>query len=434
MADLLGFNAIIMATLFVFILAKKVPAISVLLIVALLIRIFWSLFNYYIGGLPDSGNDAAYFELLAWTWSQGDFSTVFSRMNLASYIDPNLDFAYEIKHAYVLSWVLSLLYNLTDRSLLMLQTVSVMFGMGSIYLGWKLSAEIWSEEAAVKSAWVMALFPSWVLYSVLTMREVYVYFFMLYGLIGVVKWVKFNKLRYLVRAIVGFFVATLFHGAMFLGLAVFFVFVFYRNIIALFRSQKNYKQWVIPLIILIGFIVGVVVFFQAEINIPYINHLDDKSLQKILNRTSFTSYGGSEFPSWIIPHDLWELVWKTPIRVLYFLFSPFPWDISKPSHIIGFIDAVIYFILFSILWKNREFLFKNQSAKILATMLALYILAFSMGIGNSGTALRHRAKMFPIIVVLAAPFLPVITFRKDKSIRRKDVDELFENKLRVKNK
>lgn len=423
-----------MATLFVFTLAKKVPAITILLLVAFSMRIFWSLFNYYFGGLPDSGDDAAYFELLAWKWSQSDFSTVFTRLQIASYFDPNLDYAYEVKHAYVLSWIFSLLYYLTDRSLLMLQTVSVILGIGSIYLGWKLSAEIWSEEAAVKSAWVMALFPSWVLYSVLTMREVYIYFFMLYGLIGVVRWVKFDKLRYLVRATVGFSVATIFHGAMFLGLFVFYGFVLYRNLIALLKSKNTLNQWIISSIIMVGGIIILVIFFQSEINIPYINSLDDKALQKILNRANFTSFGSSQFPEWIIPHNLWELVWKMPIRVFYFLFSPFPWDFEKTSHLVGFIDAVIYFILFSLLWKNRKFLFKNQSAKILASILALYILAFSMGIGNSGTALRHRAKMFPIIVVLAAPFLPVIVFRKDQSIRRKDVDELFENKLRLKNK
>jgi hypothetical protein len=77
MADLLGILSILVAILFVFALAKRVPAISQLLIFALTARILLSLFNVYIGGLPDSDSDAVTFERYAWIWSQGDFGDVF---------------------------------------------------------------------------------------------------------------------------------------------------------------------------------------------------------------------------------------------------------------------------------------------------------------------------------------------------------------------
>ena len=40
-----------------------------------------------------------------------------------------------------------------------------------------------------------------------------------------------------------------------------------------------------------------------------------------------------------------EVVYKVPVRAVYFLFSPFPWDIKKFSHIIGAIDGLAYLIL-----------------------------------------------------------------------------------------
>jgi 4-amino-4-deoxy-L-arabinose transferase-like glycosyltransferase len=399
MANLLGIVAILVASLFVFVLAIRVPAISKLLIFAFIARILLSLFNVYIGGLPDSGSDAVSFEGYAWKWSQGDFSDVF------------FNFTYG-KHGYIVSWIIALFYNLTDRSLLASQTLSVIFGMGSIYLGWKLSEEMWSKQVAIKSTWLMAFFPSWMLYSVLILREVYVYFFILFALIGVVRWVKFNKLLDLLIAVFGFIVASFFHGVMFLGLLVLIGFVFYRAFVDLLLSLKTAKLSLVQLVSLLACVIVITAFFQSWIVIPYLGTFGDIAVETIINRSAAATAGGSALPQWLIPQGLWELIWKTPVRIMYLFFSPFPWDISKLGHIIGFLDGVLYLILFWLIWVGRKFIFKNRSAKILFSMLLVYVLVFSIGIGNSGTATRHRAKMFPIIFILVAPCLPVIRFGK----------------------
>ena len=401
MADLLGVVSILVAALFTFILAKKVPAISQLLLVAFALRILLSLFNVYVGALPESGLDVASFERYAWIWSQNEFGDVFINYTHG-------------RHGYTVSWIISLLYNLTERSLLMAQTLSVMFGIGSVYLGWKLSAELWSEQVAIKGAWVMAFFPSWMLYSVLTMREVYIYFFILFALIGVVRWVKFNTFVDLVRAIAGFLVASLFHGAMALGLLVFVGYVVYRSFIGLLHSLKTVNFSFVQLMVLIGSGIVVVAFLQSSFSIPYLGTVEDIEVDEIIKRSRVTAFGGSSFPQWLIPQGLWDMIWKAPVRVIYFFFSPLPWDISKPGHLIGFLDGVLYFILLRMLWKKRKFVLKNASAKILIFMLVVYVLVFSLGIGNSGTAMRHRAKMLPIIVVLVVPFLPAVRVRRRK--------------------
>jgi len=408
MADLLGAVAILMAALFVFVLAKRVPAIAQLLIVAFTLRILLSLFNVYVGGLPDSAPDAYSFESRAWQWAQDEFSVVFLR------------YPADVGHGYIISWILSLFYNLTDRSLLMAQTVSVLFGVGAIYLGWKLSAEMWSEQIAIKSAWVMALFPSWMLYSVLTMREVYIYFFVLFALIGVVRWVKYNNFLDLFIAVMGFVIAALFHGAMALGLLIFIGFVVYRNFFGLFHSLKTANLSFVQLVILIGSSIVIGAFFLSAFSIPYIGTFESMGEGRIIERMTGTTFGGSAFPQWLIPQGLWDMVWKVPVRVIYFFFSPLPWDISKYGHFVGFLDGVLYFIFLRLLWKKRKFVLQNPSSKILLSMLVVYVLVFSLGTGNSGTAMRHRAKIFPIIIVLAAPFLPIVRVRRGKFVGKKN--------------
>ena len=93
--------------------------------------------------------------------------------------------------------------------------------------------------------------------------------------------------------------------------------------------------------------------------------------------------------------------------------------ISSPRHILGFIDGIFYIILLSYLWKGRKLLLRRKSTKILLTIFVVYLITFSLGTANSGTALRHKTKLFPILVVLAAPFIPVVSLRNSRFISRK---------------
>ena len=96
----------------------------------------------------------------------------------------------------------------------MAQSMSLLFGMGSIFLGWKLAKKLWSNSIANKVAWTIALFPSLVLYSVLILREVYIVFFILLALYGAVSWIKTKSYKSFILAIMGFIGAIFFHGAM----------------------------------------------------------------------------------------------------------------------------------------------------------------------------------------------------------------------------
>ena len=90
-----------------------------------------------------------------------------------------------------------------------------------MFFGLVISKKIWDNHTAIKVGWVIALFPSLVSYSVLTMREVYISFFLLLGFYGIVNWVKFKDIKSIVLSIIGFLSATFFHGASILGLLYF---------------------------------------------------------------------------------------------------------------------------------------------------------------------------------------------------------------------
>ena len=405
MASLLGVTAICIASLITFFLAARAPVIAKILVVAFIIRLVLSLFNVYIGDLPDSTQDALTFELFAWEWSQTNFTEVIKRFP-------------DVNHGFIISWIISILYNLTDRSLLAAQTLGMIFGIFSIYFGWKLLEEVWSEKIAIKGAWILAIFPTWVLYSVITMREVYIYFFSIIGLLGFVRWLKYNKFYDIALVLLGFGVTAQFHGVMIIGLLVFLFFAFCRSLNSVVFLTKNLSSFISQLIIFSISIFLLILFFQSKFGIQYIGSIDSLSIDLFADQFRLSASGDSSIPQWLIPEGLFDTFWKTPIRIFYFLFGPMPWDISKPIHVFGMIDSILYLILFVFIMKNRKVLIKNQSSKALLYILAVYILVFSLGVANSGTAIRHKAKLLPIIIVLAAPSLPIITLGHQKLHRR----------------
>ena len=111
----------------------------------------------------------------------------------------------------------------------MMQSIGIVFGLGSVFLGWYLSRKVWGDIVANRVGWVLAFFPSLVLYSVVTLREVYASFFLLVAIFGVLNWVKTTKYRYFISGLLGFIAAGFFHGALLIGGIILLIIFTYTN-------------------------------------------------------------------------------------------------------------------------------------------------------------------------------------------------------------
>ena len=121
----------------------------------------------------------------------------------------------------------------------------------------------------------------------------------------------------------------------------------------------------------------------------------------------------ASYPEWTKVKTFNELFYKIPVRAFYFVFAPFPWDVSKTKHIIGMLDGVLYMSLSLIILINFKKIWSNFTLRIILIILICYIVAFSVGVGNFGTGIRHRSKFVFLFVFLAAPFIRnFILFKK----------------------
>lgn len=112
--------------------------------------------------------------------------------------------------------------------------------------------------------------------------------------------------------------------------------------------------------------------------------------------------GRTAFPSFLIQDSLLGMILVLPFRFLYFVFSPFIWDVSAAADIFGLIDALILIILFWNIFKFKRYDQNKDVVKIMTFFLILILLATSLGVNNIGTGIRHRAKFVPIIISLAS--------------------------------
>ena len=110
-----------------------------------------------------------------------------------------------------------------------------------------------------------------------------------------------------------------------------------------------------------------------------------------------------------------ELIYKIPLRSVYFIFSPFPWDVKKPSHLLGVLDSFLYMILVYLIFRNIKVIWNDPALRIILIILISYIIIFGVGVSNFGSGIRHRSKFVIEFILLAAPLIPRFIIFKKKS-------------------
>ena len=212
--DLIGISSLLFVVLIYLTVAIKKPSIANILLTALGIRILIIIFGNILS-LPDNYGDVDEFLFRAIDYSEQGFLNLFS--------------LYPGFSSFFISWLIALLFSIFGPSELMAQSLSLFFGVGSVYLGWKIACKIWNKKIANKVGWVIALFPTLILYSGLILRETYTCFFLLLALNSCIDWVKTKSYISLISVIVYFIIGTHFHTPILFGLIAFLILVFIEN-------------------------------------------------------------------------------------------------------------------------------------------------------------------------------------------------------------
>jgi hypothetical protein len=362
-----------------------------------------ALIHFFIFQLPDGKIDAVKFENYAWSFSQMPFNDY-----LLSFKTNTL--------ALTFTWVLSLIYRLFGRSPLLLQCISIFIGVLCILFVYKLSFLLSNNEKKAKqSACILAVFPTVILYNSLILREVFVMFFLLLAFIYFAKWYISKNVIYGILTLVCFIPLYYLHSALILGGITFFI-IFFIESIDFFKIRYRQNKFSIIHAILLSVTPLVTLYLFTilpGVKIPYLGKFDDIfTFSRILFQTKVTNFGGSVYPDWLSPKSPLDFFLLIIPRLGYLLFSPFIWDLRAINHLLGFVDGLLY--LFVFYWIAKGILFEKHKQIITRILIILIplLVVYSWGVGNFGTALRHRVKFIPVFIAISTIYVPKITLTK----------------------
>jgi hypothetical protein len=391
MDSILGLIGFLLAFIFLLLLTYKFKSLILILFIGFGVRVTAAFYHTYIHLLPDY-LDPQKFESLAWAFGKEGISDAF------------LNFGKRGSN-YTYMHFVSLIYAFIGRSVIFIQMIHVLVGLINIILTYKLSYLIWEDNGiAKKAAWFVAVFPTLIMYSALTNREVFISMFFLISMIYVVKWIKTENNYFFVISLLLFLTHYYLHGPLILGILPLLVIFLNKNLLngisSLRESRINYLFLFSIIFILIIFISGGILW--AFVSIPYIGNLNGVNYNLIFNRVLYLNTGGAAYPQWLMPNDFFDLFTLTIPRIIYFFFSPFPWDIRKLNQLLGLIDSFIYIYLIYNIYKG--FIIRRSVLKMnkFFVILGILFIVYSWGVSNYGTGLRHRAKFAPVLVALAS--------------------------------
>ena len=404
-SNLLGITFLLITFLLILLASNEFIKIKKILLVAFILRALLVIIEQFgLVRLPD-GNSIA-----SDAYSFVKWAKIFSdQKGLSVLID------FYVQDSKLISRIISIFYTLFGESVMMARIISVVLGTSSVYLIYSLCLRIWNKRSAEKAAWLTAVFPSLALYSAITLREVYVVFFLLISLIGVAKYFENKSITSLFQVIFGFYMLSLFHGPAALGGFVFLLYLILDKIKFFISKLKFFKINLSILGLIIIFITPVILFINFNIKFPYLGSFQD--LTDLTNLKQVANYGfrgEASYPNWLAINENNELIIKTILRVVYFLYSPFFWDIKKFSYLIGSIDGIFYFTLTIYLIMNWPNIWANPTTRVFVLMFIVYLIVYAFGSANFGQAFRHRSKFVVILIILAAPKIHkfVFSFKK----------------------
>ncbi len=389
LVDVLGWLALVLGLLIVLACAGADRRVAAALLTAFALRALLALVGHYVMHLPDVGIDTVWYEQTGWAWAQAGLGHVLAN------IQPG---------ARLYVWMIAVLYAIVGRSPLVVLALNVLLGSLVVWVTYRTSEAMWGAKAAVCAAWVVALFPTTVLYSCIMLREVSTVYPLMLGTLGLVRWAKSHRLRHLLGCVLWLAIAAGFNTAILAALAVVSLVVLLHWLSSLPNPEARIVQATIGLILVVA-VMGLVV--ASGWGLSKFGSVSKLSLAKLARMQERVAYGRTVYLKGVTPRSVGDLAWQLPLRVLHFLFAPFLWMRLLPRDALALLDSALLLSLAVGLWMSRRQILRQPAARAVALVLLALVVAFALGVSNYGTAIRHRSKLVPLMATLLCIQAPI---------------------------
>lgn len=355
-----------------------------LLYICLIIQICILLFDNHIGNLL-LGDDSRTYEYTGWRLACGEFPE--TTVNYSRYVILPI---YKLLR-YRLPIVLGAL-NILLNILLNIQLYNILNLL-----------EI-NRKVKITTMKILIFFPLSLILRTSILRECLIVFLLVNSFYYILLGIKFKDNKCLIKCFCFLFLGSFFHsGCIFISLG--YIYILLKNNMV----KSKYKICLLILIVL-----GV--FMLKDI---FLRKLANGNLETILkiNNSIRLKNANTGYLRNIRTNSALDVILYLPLFMVFFLFSPMVFEIKNLTSLGVFLfNSSIYFYLvinsIVLLNKIKKYLKKSDKILIIGLILSFIatIMVFSVGTRNFGTAMRHRDKIFFILVL-------VYTILKDRYLK-----------------
>ena len=375
---------------------KREPIVWVVLF-AYLVRC--GTYAFHRSLMPDLYTERLYpFEPTGWAWASEGVGHVTSSFTFGP------DFY---------SWLISVVYLVVPRSSLFIAAINIFLSSAVVYVVYKIAEHYAGHRAGKWAALVIALFPVAVLQTIVLSREIFITFFLAAACLHLVKFSGASgKYRRLMYAVLCLAVASAPHTgillSVLLALVIVSVYAATRKLGRLYLLGPNTafsKRGLLAVLSIGGLGLAVALSFGTVAD-PLSNAkisallAAENPLNPVLEVYQAGNRGRAGYPAWLSPSSVFLTLLIIPVRILYFLFSPFVWMVSSIRHVAGLVNGLLMIPLcyYSLSFFRGRLRRNSLALLFIALLLVSFVVAFSIGVKNFGQAFRHRAKILPLLV------------------------------------
>lgn len=376
---------LISSILFFFILIKKYTNFFIILYSSFVLRLTLLFIDLKVNNLtlPHSGDDTENF------------------YKTGIMISNNLNMLNETVYGGLYSKLLGLFFNIYGDDRFFIQFLNIIIGMTALIILIKIfkTLNIPNKTQYILIA-IASFFPHLLIFSSILLRESIISLLVILSLYYFVKWFQYNKFKNSILSVTFILIASLFHSAVIgILLGYLFGFIFYKY------SKKKIQfntYTLLPFVIFSISIIYIIVFPEVLLSLPVLNKFTS-TLENSgdIYQIFINDRGGSAYLTGIEVTNIFQLILYSPLKMFYFLLSPMPWDIRSFGDLIGFMfDSSFYLVSIIIFLKNFKKIKSNPLSIMLIISLISAVLIFGVGVSNAGTALRHRFKLFYLVILI----------------------------------
>lgn len=292
---------------------------------------------------------------------------------------------------------LTFLYSITHSSRIIAQYFNLIMGISILFLVREILEMLDIEKkVAIISMFLLSCMPNFVIFSGILLREAWVEFFVMLSVYFFIRWFKYGNIYNIPLCLGSVLLASYMHsGTLVLIMGYILAFTSYNPQTEHVQFSRNTIAFM-----MIAVIIVVALGSNSEMFTGKFNNVE--SSEDLLDTVNHKSKGKSAYLTWIKADSLWMGFIFSPLKMLYFLFSPLPTGWRGMGDIIAFaIDSSFYIFLCWNIVRSYKLNNKFGSMKLFLLIgLTFSVFVFAFGTFTAGTALRHRAKLLPMLTIL----------------------------------